>query len=103
MSAPPRAAPCPYCGANMQSGTAEIRGTFLGFLFYGFSRQHLWFWKGGKERKKRILESCTESSALQCVSCGAVALPAEKSLRERVEGAARQISTFVEERSRAKR
>lgn len=69
----------------------------------GFSRQQLWFWSGEKRRKKQILDSCEESPALQCEGCGAVTLPAEKSLRERVDGAIQPLSTYAEERSRTTR
>jgi len=33
----------------MVAGVAFIHGTFRGFLFFGFSHQHLWFGSQGDE------------------------------------------------------
>ena len=52
----------------MVAGSASIRGTFLGFLFFGFSHQHLWF--SSKEGKTIAMRSGDTRSAWQCLRCG---------------------------------
>lgn len=34
---------CPLCQTPMDAGNLTIRGTGVGFLFFGLSYQHCWF------------------------------------------------------------
>ena len=65
---------CPYCGGDMASGTAFIRGTLLGFFAIGLSHQHLWFRRDGDAQKEKIVHCGEPRSGHQCVRCGAVAI-----------------------------
>jgi hypothetical protein len=52
----------------MVAGSAFIRGTFWGFLSYGFSHQHLWFSAKGNETI--AMRSRDTRASWQCPRCG---------------------------------
>lgn len=68
-----RALPCPFCRAALETGTAEVHGTLLGWLAAGYSRQHLFF-RPDDGPEERVLERNTPTPALRCPSCRAVLL-----------------------------
>lgn len=86
-------AKCPYCGELMVEGEAFVRGTILGFLFYGFSRQHLWFRPDHESAKTVIIESGTSRAGHQCPSCGAVSISRHRKHWWK-EGPARPVDRF---------
>jgi hypothetical protein len=54
----------------MRVGTATIRGTLLGFMFYGFSHQHLWFKPAdGSRAEGKVLGSGQSTRAFHCERC----------------------------------
>jgi Zn-finger nucleic acid-binding protein len=61
---------CPQCQADMVEGVAQVRGTFTGYLLFGYSCQDLYF-----DRNKKtslILSSREKSSSFQCPKCSGV-------------------------------
>jgi len=59
----------------MLEGEFRVHGTWLSFLFVGFSYQHLWFRPRGEKAKEEIaLPSGWASPGRRCVSCGLVQL-----------------------------
>lgn len=59
----------------MVPGRIGVRGTFPGFLLFGFSWQHLW-WSDPEDRREsrqRVIVSGDERPADRCVSCGMIA------------------------------
>jgi hypothetical protein len=56
----------------MVAGSVFIRGTFWGFLFYGFSHQHLWFSSKGDETI--AMRSGDTRAAWRCTRCGTMAV-----------------------------
>lgn len=66
---------CPKCGLEMESGAIEVRGTAGGFLIFGFSYQHLWWYPGGdgrRQSRRRLLRTNERGSALRCGNCSIV-------------------------------
>ncbi len=64
---------CPECGRAMTEGNARVKGTPLGFLFFGFSWQHLWFEPLDRtQRRRKVIESGKARRAHECPGCGAV-------------------------------
>lgn len=74
---------CPYCNAEMVSGTVFLRAHVLGFLFRGFSHQPLWFQPDEglmNERivlRKHFLPGGDVKPAFRCESCSAVLFQGE--------------------------
>ena len=64
---------CPNCNNKMTLGYASIHGTFVGFLFFGFSYQNLYFRAEG-EKEIKVLDSGCTSTALKCDKCDTVVL-----------------------------
>lgn len=64
---------CPECSQKMESGTSIVEGTFTGFLFVGFSYQHLFF-KKSKGKKEMIVPSNKTVDAYRCGECGITTL-----------------------------
>jgi len=91
----------------MHAGVAEVRGTFWGFVFYGWSHQHLWFQPVGGDKRMKIVGSGEASAAHRCEACGAVAIPPPKpfaeQFAERMKGAAKQVANYMEERKQPPR
>lgn len=56
----------------MIPGQANVRGTFLGFLFIGLSHQHLWFTRAENNNKELVIRSGESRAGHQCPKCGAV-------------------------------
>jgi hypothetical protein len=82
----------------MFAGKGEVSGTVMGFLFWGFSSQHFWFRSDTRGVKKKIISSSDESPAHMCERCGAVALPPPRSFSEKLNGAARRVTHYIESR-----
>lgn len=65
---------CPKCDVEMTDGRVQTRGTALGFLVVGLSRQHLWFEsKPGDEQV--VVPYGRGAAAAQCPHCGLVVIP----------------------------
>lgn len=66
---------CPRCDWRMAPGRLRVRGTFLGFLFYGISWQHLWWTDANDSRESRLklIGSGGQRHGLRCASCGMIA------------------------------
>ena len=65
---------CPQCAEPVHAGHVVIHGTFWGFIWVGWSLQHLWFRpRDGKEH--RLIYSGDSRRAWQCPACGMVLIP----------------------------
>jgi hypothetical protein len=69
---------CPYCDGEMVEGTAQVRGTLLGFLAVGLSHQHLWFRPVDGSGDEIIIRSAGQRAGHQCPQCGAVAIQGDR-------------------------
>ncbi|MFK5924851.1 MAG: PF20097 family protein [Verrucomicrobiota bacterium] len=58
---------CPRCKNDMAKGEAAVHGTLGGFMLFGLSHQHLWFFKGHKD--ELVLPSNQEAAAYRCADC----------------------------------
>ena len=58
----------------MVEGQALVRGTFLGFLVFGLSRQHLWFRRDDRSTKEVVIESGDSRAGHQCPKCGSISI-----------------------------
>jgi hypothetical protein len=73
---------CPQCQADMVEGIAQVRGTFTGYLLFGYSCQDLYF---DRDRiSSLILSSREERKTFQCPKCWGVFIPS-LSARPRIE------------------
>jgi hypothetical protein len=63
---------CPRCDVEFVTGQLSIKGTMPGFVFVGFSWQHLW-WTSTDGSRERLLDSGERCTAGECPSCGLVA------------------------------
>lgn len=74
---------CNKCEVQMIEGEAAMKSTFASFLFFGFSRQHLYFRDKGDETRTRdlILKDSTVAIAFKCPSCKSVTITREPSER----------------------
>lgn len=69
---------CPRCGKPMDSGEVQIKGRLLTFLFYGLSRQYLWWYPhGDRSQGRRILRPWDPIAGQRCPSCGTVMFSGE--------------------------
>lgn len=61
---------CPGCASEMVAGEARIHSTFLGFLLFGLSHEHLWFApQDARNREARVLHSGERRIAWRCSDC----------------------------------
>lgn len=56
----------------MQKGRIYMKGTLLGFLFFGFSYKNLYFREDESEEKKLIIHSRDIVPAFYCRNCGSL-------------------------------
>jgi hypothetical protein len=59
----------------MVPGRLRVKGTIPGFLFCGFSWQHLW-WSDrddSRESRQQVIVSGGRRAADRCVTCGMIA------------------------------
>ncbi len=73
---------CPRCDNKLAEGTATVQGTFIGFLLFGLSHQHLWFNDRGGEKRK-IVASNETVTAFRCKGCGLVVLNDKTQIEEK--------------------
>jgi hypothetical protein len=66
----------------MASGNVQVHGTALGFLLFGWSHQHLW-WYADDSRREILIKSGGGTLAFRCRDCGSVVLPSQRVLEER--------------------
>jgi predicted RNA-binding Zn-ribbon protein involved in translation (DUF1610 family) len=64
---------CPECNAEMVKGVAQVRGTIIGFLVFGFSSQDLYFDRDNSS--SMVLYSRQKKNAFQCPKCQGVYIP----------------------------
>ncbi len=64
---------CPVCEKALERGYLTVRGTKLGFFFFGFSYQHCWFKPQGRE-KEVVLGSQAKRHGVRCTGCGFVGM-----------------------------
>ena len=64
---------CSNCNKSMVHGVAEVHGTALGFLVFGWSRQQLWF-KAAHRKNIEVLHSGGSSAAWRCDACDITAI-----------------------------
>ena len=65
---------CPVCKTKMIGGSAAIYGgSLIGFFFFGFSREHLWFQNG--KGNELVVKSKRRTQAWRCSPCGTLVLP----------------------------
>ena len=66
---------CPGCGGQMAPGRLRVKGSLPGFLFVGFSWQHLWWSDPDDNRRSReqVIVSGDQRPADRCVTCGMIA------------------------------
>jgi len=66
---------CPGCGGEMVPGVLRVKGTVPGFLFVGFSWQHLWWSDPDETRasRQKVIASGDGCWANRCVDCGMIA------------------------------
>ena len=56
----------------MEVGAVSVEGPGLGFWFYPFSWQHLWW--NDRSGRLRLVRSGKRAPALRCPACGLVAI-----------------------------
>lgn len=62
----------------MESGEFEIKGWLLTFLFFGLSRQYLWWFpRGDRSAGRRILRPWNPVVGQRCPSCYAIVFAAD--------------------------
>ena len=74
----------------MESGTSTVEGTFTGFLFVGFSYQHLFF-KKKKGKKEMIVPSNATVAAFRCEECGITILKDQTQMEDMFSKAGRSL------------
>ncbi len=63
---------CGNCGAEMDDGRAEVHGTTGGFMIFGWSYQHLFWYSADRDtrRRQRLIGSGRSRKAWACYDCG---------------------------------
>ena len=66
---------CPGCGGPMVPGRLRVKGTVPGFVFFGWSWQHLWWSDPDESRRSRqkVIVSGDRRPADRCFDCGMIA------------------------------
>lgn len=67
---------CPQCFGEMQPGKLAVHGTFIGFLFVGWSYQHCWWQPAGDSGQEvEFVSSNGSRVAHRCEKCRMVLVP----------------------------
>lgn len=74
---------CPQCNMEMVEGKAQVRGTFSGFLIFGYSCQDLYFDQNNKS--SLVLISRENRKSFQCPKCSGVFIPGLSRVRPQFE------------------
>lgn len=66
---------CPSCGGAMVQGVVKVKGTVPGFIFFGWSWQHLWWSDNAESRASRVrlIGTGGQRPAYRCPACRLVA------------------------------
>jgi hypothetical protein len=72
---------CPACGKPLEAGKVELHSTISGFLMWGESSEHLW-WYDKEDQRDQLIESGGGKLAYRCLQCGTVVLPSQRVLED---------------------
>ena len=67
---------CPECSNPLDSGIAEIGGTFWGFIAFGWSYQVLKFMKSDDSKVEIKMKPGIPKLAMNCKKCGFIGIKA---------------------------
>lgn len=86
----------------MEEGTATVHGTAFGFLFFGWSHQHLFF-RGSSGASEVIVPSGDSVDAKRCPGCDLVVLDNQSHTQKRMNARARKLGKFLARKGKRSR